>query len=147
MIWCGDFNAHSTLWGNRNDGNVIVIEEIMEIKNLVCLNDGSGTRFNSRTGTESAIDLTLVSDSMASVCSWEVVRGTTVGSDHDPIMIEVGLSLEQYQTGGLQKWSFSNADWDTFRNISDQEMERNTVQTKSLDTPSHSMSFLSFHDY
>ena len=43
MIWCGDFNAHSTLWGNRNGANGIVIEEIMETKNLVCLNVlGSG---------------------------------------------------------------------------------------------------------
>ena len=50
-----------------------------------------------------------------------------MGSDHYPIMIEVGLTLEQYQTGGLQKWSFGNADWDTFRNISDQEMEKNDI--------------------
>ena len=70
MIRWGDCNARSTLWGNRNDSNGMVIEEIMEIKNLVCLNDGSGTRFYSRTGTESAIDLTLVSDSMAGVCHW-----------------------------------------------------------------------------
>ena len=48
-------------------------------------------------------------------------------SDHYPIMIDVGLSLERYQTGGLQKWSFSHFDWDTFRNISDQEMEKNYI--------------------
>lgn len=64
VIWCGDFNAHSSLWGGYNDQNGAVIEELMEVKNLVCLNDGSSTRVNSRDGTESSIDLTLVSDSL-----------------------------------------------------------------------------------
>lgn len=36
---------------------------------LVCLNVGWGTRVNVRAGTESAIDLTLVSNSLAGVCS------------------------------------------------------------------------------
>jgi len=92
VICCGDFNAHNTLWDSYNDMNGMVIEEIMEMKNLVCLNDGSGTKINIRMGTESAIDLTLVSDSLAGICTWEVVRGTTVGSDHYPILIVVGLS-------------------------------------------------------
>lgn len=61
---------------------------------------------------------------MAGVCSWEVVRGTTVRSDHYPIIIEVGLSLEEYHTGGLQKWSSNSADWEIFMNISDQEMQK-----------------------
>lgn len=86
---------------------------------MMCLNDGSGTRLNSRT-EQSPMNLTLVSDSLASVCSWEVVKGTTVGSNHYPIIIEVGLSLEQSDRGGLQKWSFSNADWETYRKITDQ---------------------------
>lgn len=122
VIWGGDFNAQSTLWGNSNNNNGMVIEEIMDNNNLVCLNDGSGTRYNSRTGTESAIDLTLVSDTLAGVCTWEVIRDTTVGSDHYPIKIEVGVSLEEYGTGGVWKWNFNNADWEKFRNISEQEM-------------------------
>lgn len=124
VICCGDFNAHSTLWGNGSDGNGMVIEELMEIKNLVCLNNGTGTRVNTRTGTESAIDLTLVSDSLAGVSSWEVIRGTTIGSDHYPISIEIGRSLEGNETEVPQKWSFSSADWMKFRRVSDQEMEK-----------------------
>ena len=50
-VWCGDFNAHSTLWGGRNDENGIVVEELMESRNLVCFNDGSGTRINIRSYT------------------------------------------------------------------------------------------------
>lgn len=60
----------------------------MEMKELVCLNDGGGTRVNVRTGIESA-DLTLVSNSLAGICLWEVFREITIGSDHYPITIEV----------------------------------------------------------
>lgn len=35
VIWCGDFNAHSTVWTSCNDSNGTVIEEIMNDKNLV----------------------------------------------------------------------------------------------------------------
>lgn len=44
VIWCGDFNAHNTLWGGIiTDRNGMVIEEIIEKKNLVCMNDGGYT--------------------------------------------------------------------------------------------------------
>lgn len=68
----------------------------------------------SKTGSEPAIDVAEVSDS--GVCSWKVIRRTPVGvfswevfsrtpvgSDHYLIQIEVRLSLEEYDTVGLQK--------------------------------------------
>ena len=36
----------------------------------------------SRTGRESVLDLTLVSNNIAPVCDWEVHRGGTIGRDH-----------------------------------------------------------------
>ncbi len=128
IICCGDFNGHSTLWDKCNDGNGIVIEELMEIKDLVCLNDGRGTRINVRTGTEAAIDLTLVSNSLAGISVWEVFRETTIGSDHYPIAVEVKLSIEECYTGGVDKCFFENADWEAFRSISEQEMEKIEVK-------------------
>lgn len=56
--------------------------------------------------------------------SWEVARGTTIGSDHCPIVTEVGLNGEEYEIGGLQKWSFSSAEWEKFNYVSDQEMRK-----------------------
>lgn len=51
----------SSLWGStRTDENGRIIEEYMDEHNLVCLNDGRGTRFDVGRGTESAIDLTSV---------------------------------------------------------------------------------------
>lgn len=44
-MWCGDFNAHSNLWGCVNyDQNRQVIEDILDSNDLVCLNDGNMTR-------------------------------------------------------------------------------------------------------
>lgn len=56
VICCGDLSALSRLWENCNDDNGMVIEELMESKNLAILNDRRGTRIYIRTGTESTID-------------------------------------------------------------------------------------------
>lgn len=61
-------------------------------------NDGSGININIITGTEAAIDLPLLPDSLAGVCSWEVIRWTTKGSDNHHVVIEEGLRLEEYDT-------------------------------------------------
>lgn len=104
LVW--DFNAHRTLWGDYKDQNEAVIEELMEVKNLLCLNDGSSTRISTRDGTESPIDLTLVSDSLAGVCSWQVVKEIMVGSDHYLAWTETELKIERHGTRGVQKWCF-----------------------------------------
>ncbi len=58
-----DFNAHSTLWGGtKEDVNGGVIEQLLEEKDLVCLNDGRRTRLDAHTGNMSVLDLTLVSN-------------------------------------------------------------------------------------
>ena len=42
-VWCGDFNAHNTLWGGENnDRNGEIVEEL-DGQNLVCVNDGRRT--------------------------------------------------------------------------------------------------------
>lgn len=62
-----------TLCGDRNDKNGRVIEEFIEEEELVCINDGTGTRLDIARGTESAIDITIVTKDIA------------VESDHYPI--------------------------------------------------------------
>lgn len=34
------------------------------------------------------------------------------------------MSLEEYNTERIQKWYFSGADWEKFKIISEQEMEK-----------------------
>lgn len=96
----------------------------METKNLLCLNDGRGTRVDVRTGTESALDLTLASHSLAAICCWDVIKESCIGSDHYPIMIEVALNLQHQDTGRAQGRSFSSAEWEKFRHISHKDIEQ-----------------------
>lgn len=92
VVWCGDFNAHNALWGSvRTDANGLVVQEYMGDEGLVCVNDGRGTRFNSVTNKESAIDLTLVSKGIAGIMTWELFDKSPVGSDRYPIRIKVGI--------------------------------------------------------
>ncbi len=91
VIWCADFNAHSKIWGgSHTDVNGRVIEDLMDDKELVCINDGRGTRINITTGNESALDITLVSNPLAGISNWHVWNDTTVGSDHYPVSCSVG---------------------------------------------------------
>ncbi|KAL2082812.1 hypothetical protein ACEWY4_022630 [Coilia grayii] len=119
VIWCGDFNAHSSLWGDKNDLNGDIILEFMDEEELVCLNDGSGTRMDIARGTESAIDLTLATATLADKCGWEVLRGNAVGSDHFPIRTEIGMDCSAEQEVHNDRWILERADWEKFREVSD----------------------------
>lgn len=56
-IWCGDFNAHNSLWGSKQtDLNGEAVEEMMNDRMLVCLNNGYGTRINIYKNETSCID-------------------------------------------------------------------------------------------
>ncbi len=58
----GDFNAHNPLWGSiGRNRNGEVVEELMDSRGLVYMNDGRPTRFDIRTGKVSCIDLTIAS--------------------------------------------------------------------------------------
>lgn len=49
--------------GSFTDLNGRIIEDLIEERDLVCMNDRRSTRFNLTTGDESVLDLTLVSSS------------------------------------------------------------------------------------
>ena len=53
---------------------------------MVCLNDGTATHVNRRTGKESAPDVTIVHANQAEKYEWRVLEGLG-GSDHKPILI------------------------------------------------------------
>lgn len=56
-IWCGDCNTHSTIWRDQEYSNGDIVEKMMGEKDLVCLNDGSGTTVNLVRDADSAIAL------------------------------------------------------------------------------------------
>lgn len=123
VIWCGDFNAHSVTWGSSNtDKNGTVVEEYMEDKFLVCLNDGSGTRFNIRDLSKSCLDLTIVSAIIAVKCQWEILDHSTIGSDHYPISCTVGLEMQRCVVTIQQRWKFERADWEKYNDLCKTEL-------------------------
>ena len=96
LLILGDFNSHSPLWGSSStDSNGRLIEQYIEDKNIILLNDGSGTRMDHHTGKISCLDLTLATPLLANRCSW-TVRQNKLGGDHFPIEIKLCLN-----TGGL----------------------------------------------
>lgn len=124
IIWCGDFNAHNTMWGGRSTNyNGQVVEDLMEAKELVCLNNGQGTRLNFRDGTESAIDLTLVTSELATGSSWEVLANNSIGSDHLPIIIKFDLS-NVVELDGIMRWNFAKTNWEMFAKLCDNEFDK-----------------------
>lgn len=91
VIWCGDFNVHSSLWGGaRTNRNELIVEDVMDSSGLVCLTDVNFTRIFCSMDSESCLDSTLVSQSLAGICLSEVMNCTTIGNDHYPILCKVG---------------------------------------------------------
>lgn len=68
----------------------------------VCLNSGLGTSVNLAKGTESSVDLTLVSKTLVGKINQEVLRNSTVGSDHYPICIGIEIESVMGQNNGGQ---------------------------------------------
>lgn len=121
VIWCCDFNAHNTLWGGLStDINGLIIEEMIESNNLVCLNDGSGTRLDVNTGRESAIVLTIVSYVLGGIMNWEVLKKCTIGSDHFPIVSPIVNNEDRnLNRCSSEKWKYEKVDWEKFRVLSE----------------------------
>lgn len=82
----------------------------------MCLNDGNKTLINIRTGKESVLDLTLVSNNFASVWDWRVYKDGTTGSDHYPVICNISSGKNRWKR---RNWVFEKADWEKFQAESD----------------------------
>ena len=108
-----DPNAHNLIWGsNKDDPRGKIFEDAINENNLIILNDGSQTHFSFGYKTFSAIDLTLISHTLATHFDWCVAEDL-YGSDHFPIIISV-LSSTIKETR-RPKWVFKRADWKLFQ--------------------------------
>jgi ribonuclease HI/exonuclease III len=117
LILCGDFNSYNVMWGSKkNDMNGRHVEEFIDNNNLVCLNDGTGTRLNIKTGKLSCLDLTMMTASMAAGYRWQVLSDNW-GSDHFPVVAECGNIKFQNKNACQSKprWSLQRANWDKFQ--------------------------------
>lgn len=123
VLWCGDFNSHNSLWGsNSNDANGILLEEFIDEKYLVCLNNGEGTRYNCFKNTESVLDLTFISSSLAAVSTWKVLKHNTIGSDHYPVVTKIGLKIMYEKEDRIPRWKLEKANWKEFQELCDKRV-------------------------
>lgn len=114
IILMGDFNSYSPLWGSSStDARGRAVESFIETNSLNVLNNGSPTRvgFNS----ESAIDLTIISPTLASDCNWEVLPSPR-DSDHNPIQVCISTNNRVPPQETLTFRNFKKANWDLFGN-------------------------------
>lgn len=112
------------------DCNGMVVEDFIDRRNLVCLNDGGNTRVDVATGKESVLDLTMVSDSIAGRAEWEILRQDTIGSDHHPIMISVSVNVRgsKVSQGNIGSWRFDKANWEEFMNLSEEGLKNIIIE-------------------
>ena len=85
----------------------------------MCLNDGTYTRVDVARGSESAIDITIASQALAGRCNWEVLKESTVGSDHYPVVVQLEIELVREQGVRKGRWVLEKAEWETFAEISE----------------------------
>ena len=90
-IFAGDFNGHSQIWDHiqpTDDRGEKIVDWVIQ-RELQCVNDGSPTRINRATGGLSTPDITLVTSGLQTKTKWTTVKDTSMGSDHQPIIIEL----------------------------------------------------------
>lgn len=113
IVLLGDFNAHSPLWGgNHRDQRGRAIEQILGKYNLIILNDGRHTRIDPRDGRSSAIDLSVVSDTIAPELTWSVDVDTRE-SDHYPLFVH-SVDHTRVKRTRRPRWQYEKADWSKF---------------------------------
>ena len=112
IIINGDMNAKSRLWGKFENAQGRVFEKLLEESNYVAVNDGQPTRLDGRS-TESAIDLTFVSQNLAAKCNWSMIRNT-LGSDH--LLTVTTVNEPAYvEPGTMPRFKLDTADWPNFK--------------------------------
>lgn len=79
-------------------------------RSLVCLNNGQGRRVDVMRGQVSCLDLTLVSDSLVNACQWQIRTGSSVGSDHFPVLIIVNAEACVQEGSVFTRWCFGKTD-------------------------------------
>lgn len=115
FIIMGDFNCRHTSWG-CHDSNTRGKEmlKFLEQENVVLLNDGAATRIPQPNQHANALDLTIVSPSLAPTASWEVYDDC-IGSDHLPTITKIQFSWTPSATlPTVNMRNFRKANWDSY---------------------------------
>ena len=123
-IICGDINAASPLWGHKNKNpQGKIVEEVVEGLDLVVLNTGEITRWDTHNSTGNPIDITLASPNIAPISDWSV-SDQNLGSDHFVIEIEIsGITTEKTTKA---RWKFDKANWRQYHDLCKEHINEHT---------------------
>ena len=146
-IIVGDFNSHNTLWGSeKTDPNGKIIENFINEKNMVLLNDGSGTRMDPKNAKVSVLDLSITSPLLSGRCEWRALQNK-FGSDHYPISIHIILDKKHNDNKQDEmediRWSFRNMNWTLFSVECEKMFHRENEKNVSEDPTELYLHFIS----
>jgi exonuclease III/ribonuclease HI len=126
-IITGDLNGHNPLWGSKNINiNGRLIEDLLDQHNFSVINTGEPT-YQIYTGAMSHLDITLVSNNLATKCKWSVYNDL-MGSDHAPTLTTLN-DFSISDPNMLPKYIFSKADWKSFASRC-QETFKNNISSE-----------------
>lgn len=125
FIIMGDFNSHHFYWGSAkcDTRGKSIAEWLDDHSDILLLNNGQPTHFNSNTGNTSNIDLTLASQNISSYFEWNALDDL-YDSDHFPIFIKTSMS-QNLQNNNIclpKKWKYDKADWLMFSELVNQNI-------------------------
>lgn len=111
----GDINAHNELWFSNlgNDSRGDDIAEEIDASSFGVLNEDTHTR---------SPDISLASSSIFPSASWKAE--TALGSDHLPLIITLGRTVNKIESRKQTFVNFSKADWDNFTRFTEEKFRK-----------------------
>ena len=110
-----DSNAHSRVWGHKDDQRGEMILEFMAKYGLLLQNNDKEITFCSPLGS-TVIDLTMTN--MVNITNWRVME-KDLGSDHKGISFQIPLSKPKVR----RRWAYRKAKWTSFTSDLEQSSE------------------------
>lgn len=128
----GDFNARSTLWGDKcNNRRGIELIEWLEGTDLTLINNGSTPTFIHNVGGESIIDLTLITSGLRNaIRDWKVDIEMESLSDHIPITFTINRQgnnneITKKSKAAFTRWKIKEIDNDLFTETLEWNIDNN----------------------
>jgi exonuclease III len=132
-IILGDFNARHTDFGDRStNANGRKFSEFISDLSIYRLENRSATFISHKNvDAQSIVDHIVITESLTAHVDSESFIGTTVTSDHEPLVAKLFFEGPPPPPEFIQIFKYKNADWDKYR----REITRTLTRTTPANTP------------
>jgi ribonuclease HI len=140
----GDCNAHSRAWGcSYMDSSGKNVLDFVDNHNLCVLNNGEPTRMSPPNQRRSAVDITLCTADLASLCNWEIINDPQ-SSDHFPILLTFGKRWNTDCSSTPRRsrgYNLKKAKWEEFKSLLKSNLEsfKDTIEIPSSSNAAHKL--------